>query len=97
MGAEQGKPQSQGEIPADRKMGMAIRDLKAHVEWKMGLLPDLAQNFHLNDDAIASLRGYLQEELDYLSNLPEEATLRQVMENHFKRGAVVRERVTGKR
>lgn len=94
---QQERPQPQGEIPADRKMDMAVRDLKLHVEWKMSMLPELAQNFHLNDDAVASLRGYLQEELDYLGNLPEEATLRQVMENHFERGAVVREKVTGKR
>jgi len=63
----------------------------------MSLLPDVAKNFHLSDDAVAGLRGYLQEQLDHLSSLPEDATLRQIMENHFERGAVVRERITGKR
>lgn len=46
---------------------MAVRDLKAHVEWKMGMLPDVAKNFHLSDDAVAGLRGYLQAQGEVFS------------------------------
>lgn len=77
-------------------MDMVVRDLKAHLEWKMGLLPDLAKNFHLGDEAVAGLRAHLQEEFDYLSTLPEEITLKEVMGNHFKKGAELRKMVTGK-
>lgn len=97
MKAEQNESLPQEDISSDRELDMAVHELIAHVKWKMHMLPDAAKRFNLSDDAIANLKEYLQEELDFLSNLPKGTTLGQIMENHFERTAVVGERVTEKR
>lgn len=89
MGIEQQPPQH-------RKIDMAARDLIAHVQFKLDMLPDLATRFNLGEEAVEGLRAHLQSEIDYLSNLPPEATLKDMMENHFTQGAAFRKGVTGK-
>lgn len=84
------------EVPQHRQMDTVVVDLKAHIEWKMEQLPELAKNFHLGADAIAGLRQHLQDELDYLSTVPDETTLRDVMGHYFTKGAEFRKMVTGK-
>lgn len=79
-----------------RELTSTVKDLKAHVQWKIDSLPELAKNFSLGPDAITGLESHLRSELDYLSGLPEGVTLREVMESHFSRGAQTRKMVTGK-
>ncbi|MEK7194436.1 MAG: hypothetical protein AAB660_01995 [Patescibacteria group bacterium] len=83
--------------PEHRDLTMPVRDLIAHVQFKMDALPELAQRFHLGEEAVAGLQAHLQSEIDYLQNLPQEATMRDIMGNHFAKGAQFRERVTGKK
>lgn len=81
----------------NRKLSSAVEDLMAHVNWKIGELPRLAREFNLSSEAEDDLRQHLQSELDYLSDLPPETTLKDIMESHFERGAQFREGVLGEK
>jgi hypothetical protein len=61
------------------------------------LLPELAQRFNLSSENVDGLKALLQDEIDYLKSLPDDVTLREVMEKHFEKGAQFREGVTGKK
>ena len=83
------------QAPQHRDTQQSIEDLVAHVQYKLDCLPELAKQFNLGEEAVNGLRAHLQSEIDYLHNLPQETTLREVMENHFEKGAQFREGVTG--
>jgi len=80
-----------------RELNQTVRDLKAHVQWKLDALPRLAKERNLSNKTIASLQSELQAELDYLSTVPNGVTLKEVMESHFERGAKVRGMITGEK
>ncbi len=79
-----------------RELNQTMTDLKAHVQWKIDSLPELAKNFNLGPDSISALEVHLRDELTYLEGLPDGVRLRDVMESHFSRGAQTRKMVTGK-
>lgn len=79
-----------------RELNQTVTDLKAHVQWKIDSLPELAKNFNLGPESISQLEAHLRDELTYLEALPDGVRLRDVMENHFNRGAQTRRMVTGK-
>lgn len=68
----------------------------AHYDWKIETLPQLAKDFHLSATTIESLRQHLEEERNQLLGLPQDADIKEVMNHHFKDGAVFRKMVTGK-
>lgn len=81
------------QAPQHRDLSQPIKDLRAHVQFKIDALPELAQRFNLSQEATNGLRSHLQSELDYLGTLPQEATLRDIMENHFAQGAEFRKKL----
>lgn len=59
----------------DRQTTGIVGDLVAHLDWKMGALPELAKRFHLSPQATEFLRNHLQEEKDQLLSLPQDADI----------------------
>ncbi len=45
-----------------RELNQTVKDLKAHVQWKLGALPRLAREYNLSNKAISSLQSELQSE-----------------------------------
>ena len=79
-----------------RELTQTIKDLKAHVQWKIDSLPELAKKTKLDADSITALETHLRDELDYLDSLPEGAFLKDVMENHFEQETLANQMITGK-
>lgn len=80
-----------------RKIDSTVTELVAHLDWKISLLPELAQRFNLSASAIDELRQNLETEKIHLLGLPPDANLGEIMESHFAAGKNFREGVTGKK
>ncbi|MFH1561480.1 MAG: hypothetical protein ABID04_02780 [Patescibacteria group bacterium] len=83
------------EIVRYRTPDTVITDLREHIKLKIDMLPELAQRFNLDGEAITELQQHLQNELDYLDTAPDKSTLREVMGHYFAQSAEFRRKVTG--
>lgn len=68
-----------------RNLDMEVSILVLHLRTRLGLLPRFARRYHLSQETVDSLRVHLQEELDYLKNLPSDMTFKEVIDLHHER------------
>lgn len=80
-----------------RKIDSFVKDLVAHVQFKIDRLPELAQRFNLSPETINELRQNLEAEKLVLEQLPPDAKLGEVLDQHLAKGKEFREKVTGKK
>jgi hypothetical protein len=78
-----------------RELSQTVADLRAHVEYKIERLPELASDYNLDLESIAQLESHLRDELAYLEGLSDGVTLREVMESHFSRAGQAKDIVLG--
>jgi hypothetical protein len=77
-----------------RRFDQDVEILLSHLLFNLERLPELTKRYKLSPESHELLQTHLQKEIEYLTTLPDNVTLKEIIDNHFEQGKLFRRKLT---